>query len=134
MTKNNQSFDDFLILILDCLQHSEKVECWVQEMVLLADNTFFVSAAFSHWQMVHFFPKLCLLPFFLLLMEILKKNFCVPLFFNKKLDKTQMIKCFSKNRSQKQYQHAYIITGPIYFITITSHFASTILTVPKSVL
>ena len=33
----------------------------------------------------------------------------------------------------KQYQHGYIISEPIYPITITSHFASTILTVPKSV-
>ena len=63
-----------------------------------------------------------------------KKKKCYFVFFNKKLDKTQMIKCFSKNPlTEKQYQHPYIIPGHIYFVTITSYFASTILTVPKSV-
>ena len=36
----------------------------------------FVPSAFSHCQMVLSFPKLCLLSFFLLLMEIIKKLLC----------------------------------------------------------
>ena len=41
-----------------------RVECWVQKMVVLADNTIFVPSAFNHCQMVLSFAKLCLLSFF----------------------------------------------------------------------
>ena len=40
------------------MQHSERVKCWVQKMVVLADDTFFDPSAFNHCQMVLSFRKL----------------------------------------------------------------------------
>ena len=92
-------FDYFLIEILDCLQHSERVECWVQKMVVLAVDTFFVPSAFNHCQMVcTFFPKTKLAFLFSPFDGDSQKTFVFLCFFNKKLDKTQQLMA-------KQHQH-----------------------------
>ena len=87
---------------------------------------FLVPSAFSHCQMVLSFPKLCLLSFFSFWWRFSKKLLCSFVFSTKKAGQ-------NPNDLVKQYKHGYVISEPIYPITITSHFASTILTVPKSV-
>ena len=56
------------------------------------------------------------------------KNFVFLWFINKKPDKPKWLSV-SKNKTltEEQYQYTYIIPRPIYFITIPSHFASTII-------
>ena len=76
MAKSNKFFDFFLTSNMGCLRHSEKVECWGQKMVVLADDYFFVRCAFNHCQMVLSSQKLCLLFLFSPISEIIKKPFC----------------------------------------------------------
>jgi len=76
MAKSNKFFDFFLTSNMGCLRHSEKVECWGQKMVVLADDYFFVRSAFNHCQMVLSSQKLCLLFLFSPISEIIKKLFC----------------------------------------------------------
>ena len=66
----------------------------------------------------------------------LPKTFVFNYFFNRKLDKTQMIKCFLKTTNWETVPiPLYIKNGfeHAYFFTVTSHFASNILTVAMSV-